>query len=38
MFNIQTQIRKGYTEDVERELLNENDVTNIKKKNYTMRR
>ena len=32
------QIKQTFTEDVERKFLKDNDVTNIKKENYQMRR
>lgn len=38
MIDVNKQLRKDYTEDVERELTRNNDVTNIKKRNYEMRR
>lgn len=36
--NIAKQVRKDYTVDVEKRLVSNNDVTNIKKKNYTIKR
>jgi hypothetical protein len=38
MIDVNKQIRKDYTKDVENELTKNNDVTNIKKENYKMKR
>lgn len=36
--NLQKQVRKDYTQDVEDRLVRDNDVTKVKKENYIMRR
>jgi hypothetical protein len=36
--NTAKQVKKDYTEDVVDKLILGNDITNIKKKNYTIRR
>lgn len=36
--DIKKQVRKDYTQDIEDRLVEDNDITNLKKRSYTMRR